>query len=235
MEEIIIRLPNGETKNFELGKPVVVLGANGAGKTRLSVKVEELNDPSYQGRYDSSNFLVHRLSAQKSLTISSDIIIKGLETSERDTYVGNSDEHANKISYKYQHNPVTHLVSDYDKVLSLLFAKNNKMLEEHNREDKENVLQGRERLEPLETLIDKVERIWSFVLPHTRIDLSGNEVYAIGGNNRYHGKEMSDGERVILYMITQVLTVKQNTLMIIDEPELHMHKSIVNKLWDKLE
>lgn len=52
---------------------------------------------------------------------------------------------------------------------------------------------------------------------------------------RYHGKEMSDGERVMLYMICQVLVLKPNSLLIIDEPELHIHKAIVSKLWDKLE
>jgi ABC-type cobalamin/Fe3+-siderophores transport systems, ATPase components len=31
----------------EKNKPVVILGANGAGKTRFGVKIEELNDKCY--------------------------------------------------------------------------------------------------------------------------------------------------------------------------------------------
>ena len=46
---------------------------------------------------------------------------------------------------------------------------------------------------------------------------------------------MSDGERVMLYMICQALVVRKNSLLIIDEPELHIHKAIVNKLWTLLE
>jgi len=52
---------------------------------------------------------------------------------------------------------------------------------------------------------------------------------------KYHGKDMSDGERVMLYMICQALVVKPNSLFIIDEPELHIHKAIVNELWTLLE
>lgn len=46
---------------------------------------------------------------------------------------------------------------------------------------------------------------------------------------------MSDGERAIFYMIGQSLTAKPNSLLIVDEPELHVHRSIMSKLWDELE
>ena len=46
---------------------------------------------------------------------------------------------------------------------------------------------------------------------------------------------MSDGERAIFYMIGQVLVADENKILIIDEPELHMHPSIMSKLWDELE
>lgn len=44
METIKIKFPNNEEIELEFGKPVVLLGANGAGKTRFGVKIEELND-----------------------------------------------------------------------------------------------------------------------------------------------------------------------------------------------
>lgn len=77
--------------------------------------------------------------------------------------------------------------------------------------------------------------IWNKLLPHRKIDLSGNGIHVLFNKTKYHGKEMSDGERVILYMICQVLLQRENTLLIIDEPELHIHKSIVDKLWTILE
>jgi AAA domain, putative AbiEii toxin, Type IV TA system len=46
---------------------------------------------------------------------------------------------------------------------------------------------------------------------------------------------MSDGERAIFYLIGQTLLADESTLLIIDEPELHVHRSIMSKLWDELE
>ena len=46
---------------------------------------------------------------------------------------------------------------------------------------------------------------------------------------------MSDGERAIFYLIGQTLLADENILLIIDEPELHVHRSIMSKLWDELE
>nr|WP_276556233.1 DUF4435 domain-containing protein [Aeromonas piscicola] len=46
---------------------------------------------------------------------------------------------------------------------------------------------------------------------------------------------MSDGERVVFYLIGQCLTTDKNSILVIDEPELHLHKSIHSKLWSILE
>ena len=46
---------------------------------------------------------------------------------------------------------------------------------------------------------------------------------------------MSDGERVALYLIAQCLCIPDNKTIIIDEPELHLHRSIMNLLWTELE
>lgn len=46
---------------------------------------------------------------------------------------------------------------------------------------------------------------------------------------------MSDGERIILYLVGRVLLAPKKALIIIDEPEMYLHKTIVDKLWNKLE
>lgn len=42
--------------------------------------------------------------------------------------------------------------------------------------------------------------------------------------------ELSDGERNALLIISNVLTAKENTLILLDEPERHLHRSIVSPL-----
>ncbi len=56
-----------------------------------------------------------------------------------------------------------------------------------------------------------------------------------GSNPTYNAFEMSDGERAIFYLIGQALVAKEESVLIVDEPELHVHRSIMSKLWDELE
>jgi hypothetical protein len=46
---------------------------------------------------------------------------------------------------------------------------------------------------------------------------------------------MSDGERVGLYLIAQCLCIPKNKTIIIDEPEIHLHRSIMSRLWAEIE
>ena len=234
MENIKLQFPHGEQIELEFGKPIVILGANGSGKTRFSARIEELNDPAFKSnQFENSH--IHRLPAQKSLTISNSIPIYDYESSVRNLFLGNSEQYASKQTYRFQNGPVTHLVDDYAYALSLLFAESQIELQNEHLKAKKCFDEGIPFSKPVETVVDKAERIWNTLLPHRTIDLSGNGVQVQFNDKRYHGKEMSDGERVMLYMICQALVVKPNSLFIIDEPELHIHKAIVNELWTMLE
>jgi len=46
---------------------------------------------------------------------------------------------------------------------------------------------------------------------------------------------MSDGERVALYLMGECLCAPINAVVIVDEPEIHIHKAIQSRLWDALE
>lgn len=56
-----------------------------------------------------------------------------------------------------------------------------------------------------------------------------------GSGSRYDASELSDGERVIFYLIGQTLMLPPDCILIIDEPELHVHRALMTKLWDVLE
>lgn len=232
---ISLKMPNGENADFEEGKPVVILGANGAGKTRFGAKIEELNDAKYNTWNSDQQLLIHRISAQKSLSIADSISIYDLDSSKQSLFIGNPHQHASKLNYRFNSNPITGLLDDFDKALSLLFAENNAQLQSAHEVDADAFRNGKERPAPIVSVTEIATSIWNDLLPHRHIDLSGNGVHIQNNDARYHGKEMSDGERVMLYMISQVLVLKPHSVLIVDEPELHIHKAITNKLWDKLE
>ena len=54
-------------------------------------------------------------------------------------------------------------------------------------------------------------------------------------NEPYNAAEMSDGERVIFYLIGECLAAPDDAVIVIDEPEMHLHKSIQSDLWDAIE
>lgn len=235
METMNLKFPDGSINTFEYGKPVVVLGANGSGKTRFSVKIEELNDPSFKNYSQFVQSHIHRLSAQKSLTISDSLQILDYETSKKNLFLGSTTSAFNKNVSRFKSHPATVLLDDYKHVLSLVFAEAQGELQREHENNKKLFDEGKAIPKPAETIVDKVTKIWNALLPNRTIDLLDNNVHVNYNNQKYHGQEMSDGERVILYMICQALVVKPNSLFIIDEPELHIHKAVVNELWTLLE
>lgn len=235
MKSLKIKFPNDGEKEFNFGKPIILLGANGAGKTRFSIKIEELNDPTFRNSNVEENILIHRIAAQKSLSIQDSISILDYESSKRSLFFGSSYQNITKIDGRFKYQPATILLNDFNEVLSFLFAEENKELHEAHEKDKQAIEEGKNRPDPITTIVERVTEIWNNLLPHRKITLIGNGIYVNYDEKKYHGKEMSDGERVILYMICQVLTQRPNTLLIIDEPELHIHKSVIDKLWTRLE
>jgi ABC-type Mn2+/Zn2+ transport system ATPase subunit len=64
------------------------------------------------------------------------------------------------------------------------------------------------------------------------ISLEGNDkiVASKFGSNSYSIAELSDGERNAFLIIANVLTAKSNSVVLIDEPERHLHRSIISPL-----
>lgn len=78
-----IRIPdlNGQKQYIENKSSIVLIGANGAGKTRMSVWIDE-NNPEYP---------VHRVSAQKSLNMPQIVRPTEISTAEEEFLYGTTD------------------------------------------------------------------------------------------------------------------------------------------------
>ena len=129
----------------------------------------------------------------------------------------------------------THLLNDYDFLVQALFAdqSNTALLAYHAYKPGSEVTTDEFKF----TKFDKLIEIWRHLLPHRDLKVTGDDinVQPAGGGTVYPASEMSDGERAIFYMIGQALVAAENQLLIVDEPELHVHRSIMSKLWDELE
>lgn len=206
---------------------IVLIGANGSGKTRLGVRIEQKI---------SKNQIVHRISAQRALNIPDFAAVKNVKQAEMELLMGNTNVSQtilwNKMTYRWGGSPEVFLLNDFDKLLSLLFAKTTERDRKHSLQTRETHMY----IPVPDSPIDIIIRIWSELMPHRNISFSdGKVVTKKEGSGDYPGKEMSDGERVILYMIGQCLCIPENSIIIIDEPEIHIHRSIVSKLWNRIE
>ncbi|MCY6489096.1 DUF4435 domain-containing protein [Leptolyngbya sp. GGD] len=222
--------PDGTGNKVEIkhNGSVVIVGANGSGKSRLGAWIE---------RNANDNVIVHRVSAQRALNLPEYAVIKSLEQSLNDLLWGNEDsKYANnqfKWNHRWQGKPETFLQNDYGKVLSNLFARSADRDRRHSEETRLKQVYIPVEDSPIDILV----KLWEEILPHRKISLIDGKVSVkdITYGTEYHGKEMSDGERVALYLMGQCLCAPPGSILIIDEPEIHLHTSIMQSLWNKLE
>lgn len=207
---------------------VVIVGANGSGKSRLGAWIE---------RNTVAPIIVHRISAQRALDLPEFAVVKSLEQSLNDLLWGNEQSQYANQNYKWGHRwggrPETFMQNDYGKVLSTLFAKNAERDRIHTQETRTT----QEYVPVPDAPIDLLVKLWDEILPHRSISLDDGKVSVkdLARDKEYLGKEMSDGERVALYLMGQCLCAPSGSILIIDEPEIHLHTSIMQSLWDKLE
>jgi energy-coupling factor transporter ATP-binding protein EcfA2 len=210
---------------LEAGQSLFFIGANGAGKTRLAAFIEGALPPSD----------VHRLAAQKSLVLNDRINLISLERAKKTLHVGHPDiQGSNKTGYRWASHPATHPISDFEALLQTLFAQQYKVATEHLTERKTTPEAPVPR-----TWLNQLTDIWDELLPHRTLELTDISVRVIpcstGVTTKYAGSEMSDGERCIFYFIGQCLAAPEAGLIILDEPESHVHRAILGPLWDAIE
>ncbi len=221
-----IVLPNKIDSTGEItvdSKSIIVIGANGSGKTRFGSAIE--------AKYNSQT---HRISAQKSLSMPEQVSPTSKKFAENGFLYGYENGGLqSKIGSRWGSKPNTFLLDDYRNLMVLLHTEEY----EESIKFKDAYNPGQADDKPV-TKLDRIQRIWEEVLPHRKIIKKAGriETYPIGSPDKnYSAAEMSDGERVIFYLIGEVVSVSPGTILIIDEPEAHLHKSITKKLWDKIE
>jgi ABC-type lipoprotein export system ATPase subunit len=221
--------------DFEFGTSTVIIGANGSGKTRLGVYIEDVL---------ASKDIVHRIAAQKTLAME-DVQLVALEIAEKMLLYGmQTAVPVQKVTYRWGNRPATQLLNDFQALLQTLFGQQNRVavrfLDQHRVDPS---------LPTPRTVLQKVQEVWEQLLPHRELELleaairvkplrrsvATGEPSSSGAADYYRAGDMSDGERAIFYLLGQCLIARKGSILVIDEPEAHVHKAISNKLWDAIE
>lgn len=215
------------------GNSVIIIGANGSGKSKLGAWVEQ---------QDLSE--VHRICAQRKLNFKENIALKSYSEAEDIVFFGTSDstsswKKSKGLRWDYGNSYTTKLIDDFESVLAALLAMENY---ENTRfvRDYRKAIECHEPIPNLPfTAVDKLKQIWKSVFSQRELEVDDAKFYAVfdknGTHQKYPANQMSDGERSVLYLAAQVLCVPQDKTLIVDEPEIHLHRSIMSRLWTTLE
>lgn len=211
---------------------VVVVGANGCGKTTLA----------HQLKTTVTERTGIVIPAQKLLIIPTyDSIPTYKEANEKyeNFQIGINDDkrtfHTSKID-EVSYTDIMEYGKEFNFVYGTLLSDMYNNLLSFRELAMSGTINGDPKLY-LESKVDKTINIWNDLIKHREIKI-GNQgllLTDLDEKSTYDAFKMSDGERVILYLIGRVLLAPQNAIIIIDEPEIYLHKTIVDKLWNILE
>lgn len=224
-----VNIPRKDNSNLELtlkaGKTTIIIGANGSGKTRLAVYLEEqLGEKA------------HRIAAHRALSLNPNIEKISEAKAKQGLFYGNPEwakDISQRKSARWNNKSSTYLLNDFDRLLQYLFAQQNNLAVENHQKSKRG-----EEITNSETKLDILQEVWERLLPTKKLRITADDirVSSIGIKSAdYSASEMSDGERAVFYILGQVLSANEDSILIFDEPELHIHKSIISNLWDEIE
>ena len=214
-----------EELTLEAGKTTIIIGANGSGKTRLAVYLEEqLGEKA------------HRIAAHRALSLNPNV--DKIPEAKARQYLSygismNGISITDRKYYRWDNKAPTILLNDFDRLLQYLFAQQNNLAVENNQK-----LNRDEEITNSKTKLDILQEVWERLLPLKKLHITADDirVSSIGIESAYYSaSEMSDGERAVFYILGQVLSANEDSILIFDEPELHIHKSIISNLWDEIE
>lgn len=221
---------DGTRKDYITEKnSVVIIGANGAGKSKLGAWIESQDWEK-----------VHRIGAQRKIDYNENFTLKSYEQAENEVYYGSIDKNSSKGQRWDWGKYTTHLITDFESVLAAIIALKNNENDEYVAECTKAEQEGKAKPPVRDTSITKLQKLWNTIFPQRQLICEDSKFYATfkktdGTTEKYSANQMSDGERSVLYMTAQVLCVPKDKILIIDEPEVHLHRSLMNRLWLSLE
>ncbi len=207
---------------------IVAIGANGSGKTTLSNELK---------KHLPNNGVV--ISAQKVLIIPTFSGVSNINNTNQKLQQSQTADKSLKVTYSTENNGnsysiLNQLGGEFQILLDNLLAERSVMRNKFC----DTLQNGGKAQEVPTSKLDRALKIWNSLIEHRTIECNDGiniTLRKISEVNNYAAHQMSDGEKVVLYLIAHVLQAPTSGFIIIDEPEMYLHKTILRKLYDILE
>ena len=193
--------------------PIVILGPNGSGKTQLAQKITQSNQ-------------VSAISAQRRTWVDDNLPVQ--EEQQLRNQVKSQQDRWQQHSW--------HPTEEINFILSTLIQDHTNLLTKRNEE----AIDSSKPLDPVrDTKLILLQGLWNRLFPKRKLEIGGffpkvKRLDAAFPAPTYQLRQMSDGERTVLYMAARVMTAEQPVILV-DEPELHMHSRLSVQFWDEAE
>lgn len=189
---------------------LVIIGANGAGKSSFGKELGKL----------------HEGFSEK---------ISGVSSLYLNRQVDGDDKPRNNLSILQNvlSGRSVSMLSEYEKLMIRLQSEEFEAALNYKEASKQN-----KNLRPPKTKMDRIQEVWEKMFTHNRLVRTSGflEIASVSNlGNHYSTERMSDGERIVFYLIGAALCAGENALLIVEEPTMLLHESIKNSLWDEIE
>lgn len=194
-------------------KNISIIGGNGSGKSSLMRKIKALN----------TDFTI--ISAHKNLTIRQG----SYRGQEYDWLNRNKDYFEGPSGSGHIPNDSNSLQTDFNQMIEIAFR-------DYNDASVEALNSGK-TLKETNRKLDNVLNIWNSIFTDKKILYKDKKikVQALGENSYYDIENLSDGERVVLYILLKLILSDLSPTIVIDEPETFLNPAILNSLFDECE
>ncbi|MDE7408041.1 MAG: ATP-binding protein, partial [Muribaculaceae bacterium] len=206
------RIGESEQSRHEAPRRMVVLGANGAGKSRFAHRLADDMEPAR----------VFELSALKAL-------FDRDATSGREASVDVQYAKAVEAGMPTRQRP-----NELERVMALMMRREMQSLltyKVRHASDASATLP--------DTQLDSVIAMWQELFPDSRIMVADGEMLFAGSqeddDGAYAATKLSTGERAVLYYLAAVTFAPLNATVIVDSPESFLHPSIMRGVWARVE
>jgi len=210
--QVPVKIP-GIAAPVEGSDPIVIIGPNGVGKTRLGVTITQANSGD-------------RVAALRNVEIP-EIHLQRLSQASQNvkqalTEVMNSHW---RQSFELQH------------LMSEILAEDRELAVKY-RDARETAPASQPDKTLVDTRLRRMVRVWNRHFPGRTINIDYEpkvqRVKPDGLTTEYPIAQMSEGERTALYLAARVVSCKSR-VMVVDEPETFFHPLLARNFWNDLE